>query len=69
MKKKSITFYVFCVFCCLLAGCTKENKKMKHVLKLNFEAEPFSFDPRVGTNVLSQSALRMLFEGLMKINK
>lgn len=65
--KKSILFITSFIFLFFFLGCQKQEKNMQTILQLNFEAEPYSLDPRLGTNVTSQSMIRMLFEGLMKI--
>jgi oligopeptide transport system substrate-binding protein len=69
MKKISYFCYLVFIFSIFLIGCEKKNTNEKKVLKLNFDTEPISLDPRIGINVISQSAIRPLFEGLMKIDK
>lgn len=51
-----------------ISACSKQEPPQKGV-HLYFQAEPFSFDPRMGGDRRSQTILRALFEGLTRIGK
>ena len=65
------TVFAYVLLCLILASttaCTKNEEPTKEV-RLYFQAEPFSFDPRIGGDRRSQLILRPLFEGLARIGK
>ena len=51
-----------------LIGCTNKPEQKKEI-RLYFQAEPFSLDPRIGGDRRSITVLRELFEGLTRIGK
>jgi oligopeptide transport system substrate-binding protein len=61
---------VLCVTCGLiLTSCTHQPSTPQKEVRLYFQAEPFSLDPRVGGDRRSTTVLRDLFEGLTRIGK
>jgi len=68
MKNKFYFFVSVFIASLVMFGCESKKLNKSKVLKLNFAMEPISLDPRFGTNVTSQSVIRALFEGLMKVS-
>jgi len=68
MKNKIYPFLSIFIASLLIFGCEVKKPHKSKVLNLNFAMEPISLDPRFGTNVTSQSVIRALFEGLMKVS-
>lgn len=55
----------------LLAGCAKTGhpmEKKEQNLRINFQTEPASLDPRIGNNIRACQVHFMLFEGLVRLN-
>jgi len=67
--KKISNLCIKLVVLVFLVCCQNNESKTNKTLRLNFEVEPISLDPKLGTNVTSQIAIRALFEGLMKIGE
>jgi len=58
----------FSVLLFFLCGCSKAPPPAKQVLRLNLAAEPSCLDPRRVNDATSATVLKMLFEGLTRID-
>lgn len=65
-----VSLLTFVGFFALLTffSCSSTTDKKPGVLRLNLASEPFSLDPRTTTDLVSVNVLRMLFEGLFRLN-
>ncbi len=67
MKRRLLGF--FSLLLLFLVGCSSQPHKEPQTLRLYLQAEPLSFDPRIGGDRRSQTVVRHLFEGLTRLSK
>jgi len=69
-RKKYITSFLCAFSLFSFFACTQRNSTVKpNEIRLYLEAEPYSIDPRIGGNRISQTVVRELFEGLTRLGK
>jgi oligopeptide transport system substrate-binding protein len=71
---RSLTFAISLIFLAMLPGCQSAVQKSKNngasrTLRINIHNEPQTLDPRKARSLSGQTIVRMLFEGLTRINK
>jgi oligopeptide transport system substrate-binding protein len=67
-------FLISLIFLVIGIGCQSPSQKSKtgdasQVLRINIQDEPQTLDPRKARSLSGQILVRMLFEGLTRINK
>jgi len=67
--RKILNLYILVAATIFFTSCKNNTTKSNNTLKINFQTEPMSLEPKLGINLTSQIAIRALFEGLMKISE